>query len=548
MADCIEGEPLSKLDEDGQAAILNYNLPQSTTYDVVSYIKLDIPAKLFKAAQLKPPPNNYWQRFDELSQKLDLTVQSLGSVLEGRAYSALPEVMNAGLNFTAQELPTSGGVKFKAANLTVSTQSATFATQYAANKIAEGYRPVMVPRASGLQSLVFQPRPVAPSPAIYLVLRMKMASFLGDYGAGQTLSTFSLLPGEKTVIQIIDYRHNETTKASSESILDSYSTSAMEDLQTTVETATAASTESSETDTDTMAVSTSAEAGVNLGIVKLGGEAGGEASSVNTSTEAVSQQVSTLNNAVSHHVQTADTNRQVEISTDVTETSISETTTTTTRTLENINKSRVLNFVVRQLLQAFETITYLDDVTLLYSNGYDTSRKTGSLSSMDNLLKSVLANDEAIERVQNDIYTHLCNIPDHTGTRVSFIEQVTEQHGNCINKKAGPKNVSYVRKRRELKQEWNGKVIDGIILNVTQRILRTPAVIMDAVLGQGRALDCYNEQLQEAAFTGAQLANKKMEQALAIIDAITDPLEKARVYNQIFGTCCSSPQTVEEEV
>jgi hypothetical protein len=90
-------------------------------------------------------------------------------------------------------------------------------------------------------------------------------------------------------------------------------------------------------------------AGINLGIVTLGGDAGGEASSVNTSTEAVSQQVSTLNNAVDHHVQTADTQRQIQINTDVTSTAISETETTTTRTLENMNRSRVLNFVFRQL-------------------------------------------------------------------------------------------------------------------------------------------------------------------------------------------------------
>ena len=126
-------------------------------------------------------------------------------------------------------------MKFKAGNIAVSTKSAGFATEYAANKIAEGFRPQLYRRPSGKQGLVFQPRPAKPRPAIYLVLKMRMASYLGDYGAGQTLSTFSLLPGEKTVIQIRDYRHNETTQATSESVLDSYSESAMEDLQTTVE-------------------------------------------------------------------------------------------------------------------------------------------------------------------------------------------------------------------------------------------------------------------------------------------------------------------------
>ena len=518
---CITREPLSKLDENGSASILNYNLPQSTAYDVVSFIRLDIPPKLFKDSEKKAPPGNYWDRFDKERDKLDLTPDRIHGVLTGKSYSSVNEIMHTGLNFTAEELPTSSGVKFKAANIPVSTKSASFATEYAANKIAEGFRPQLYRRASGKQGLVFQPRPDKAQPAIYLVLRMRMASYLGDYGAGQTLSTFSLLPGEKTVIQIRDYRHNETTKATSQSVLDSYSESAMEDLQTTVEENSVQSSESSETDTDSLAAHAGGEAGINLGIVKLGGEAGGEASTVNTTTEAVSEQVSALNSAVSHHVQTADTQRQVEINTDVTSTEVVETETTTTRTLENLNRSRVLNFVFRQLLQEYYTITHLEGVSLVYSNGYDTSHKTGTLSSMNNLLRSVLIDTKAVESVRSDIFVHLCNVPDYTGTRVSFIEQVVEKHGNCIEPGKNDKPVSYVRKRKDLKQSYRDKTVDGIILNVTHRVLRTPSVIVDALLGRGEALDCYNQQLQLAAVDGAHLANRKQEQAIAVIDGVS---------------------------
>jgi hypothetical protein len=544
---CVPREPLSKLDENGSASILNYNLPQSTTYEVFSYIKLDIPEKLFKEAERKAPPGNYWERFDLEVKTQDLNPEAFAGVINGQRYSAVSEIMNLGLNMTAEELPLSSGVKFKAANIPVSSKTTSSAVPYMANKIADGFRPVLQKRASGKQGLVFQPRPTKAKPAIYLVLKMRMASYLGDYGAGQTLSTFSLLPGEKTTIQIRDYRRDETTRASSESVLDSYSESAMEDLQTTVENSNSTTSESSETDTDTLAARTGGEAGIDLGIVKLGVEASGEASTVNTTTEAVSAQVSSLNSAVSHHVQTADTQRQVEVSTDLTETSITESETVTTRTLENINRSRVLNFVFRQLLQEYYTLTYLDQVSLVYSNGYDNSRKTGTLSSMENLLRAVLADKEALEKVRSDIYVHLCNIPDHTGTRTSFIEQVTEKHSNCIEPDKGDKPITYVRKRKGLVQSYKDKTVEGIILNVTHRVLRTPALIVDALLGQGEALDCYNQNLQEAAFEGALLTNKKLQQQLALIDAIADPVEKAKQYNHVFGTCCPTPQTVEEE-
>ena len=546
LTSCFQREPLTKLDEDGQASILNYNLPTSTTYLVVSLVRLDISPKLFKESERVPPPGNYWERLGKTRDE-ELTPQRISAVLSGQAYTSLTEVMDTGLNFTATELPTSTGVKFKAANLTVSTQSASFATQYAANKIAEGFRPTLVRRASGKQQLVFQPRPRAARPAIYLVMKMRMASYLGDYGAGQTLSTFSLLPGEQTVIEIRDYRHNETTRTSSESVLDSYSETAMEDLQTTIESATSINAETSETDVDSMSAGTSAEGGVNLGLFNVGGDASAEASSVNTTSQSLTQQVDTLSSAVSHHVQTADTQRQIEINTDVTSTEVSETEETTTRTLENINKSRVLNFVFRQLLQEFFTITYLDDVTLLYSNGYDTSRRAGTLGSLDNFLRSVLAGPDEVKAVRSTIYRELCNLTDHTGTRTSFIEAVTEEHVNCIEPRSedAERTVTYVRKRRDLKQTYRDKTVPGIILDVTHRVLRTPAVIADALLGQGEALDCYNQHLQQAAFDGAHLANRKLEQAIAVIDAIEDPAEQARLYNHVFGTCCPTPQETE---
>jgi hypothetical protein len=171
LTSCIQREPLSKLDENGSASILNYNLPQSTTYEVFSYIKLDIPDKLFKDAEKKPPPGNYWDRFDLEVKKLDLNPEILTNVISGRSYTSVSEIMNVGLNVTANELPLSSGVKFRAANIPVSTKSTETAIPYMANKIAEGFRPVLQKRASGKQGLIFQPRPSKASPSPHLTTR-----------------------------------------------------------------------------------------------------------------------------------------------------------------------------------------------------------------------------------------------------------------------------------------------------------------------------------------------------------------------------------------
>ncbi|WP_020591504.1 hypothetical protein [Kiloniella laminariae] len=555
---CIPKEPLIKLDETGSASILNYNLPQSTTYDVVSFVKLDIPPKKFKAVERKLTKNDFWGELDKLKKDDSFGVKTIEGILSGQQYSPLPELQSLSINLAAttvsakRKAPASRsmepGLVMKSGNIPVSTGALPFSTSYIANRINDGFRPQLYTRLSGRQGLKFIPRPKQARPAIYMVLRMKMASYLGDYGAGQTLKTFSLLPGETTTISLKSYTHNEETSKTAESVLDSYSESVTEELQTTVEHTTQQTETSSETDVDSMSVEAGTNVGVNLGIVSFGGDAGGGASSVNTATEAIENQVGSLESAVDHHVQTADTARQVEVNTETSSSTSSGTEETITRTLENINRSRVLNFVFRQLLQEYFTITYLDGVSFVYDNGMDKRRRTATLSSIGNLLKQVMDSPAEAKKEENRIYEHLCNIPDYQGNRESFIELVKGSNKNCINPSASQSKYEYVKKRGDLKQVYRDKSVEGIILGAKDRILRTPSVIVDALLGQGEALDCYNIQLQEAANKQAHLENDKMEQALAIIDSLTDPKEKALLYQKVFGDCCCVEELeVEEE-
>ena len=148
--------------------------------------------------------------------------------------------------------------------------------------------------------------------------------------------------------------------------------------------------------------------------------------------------------------------------------------------------------------------------------------------------------------MRNQIITHLCSITDYKGTKTSFIERVEEQIGNCIDDDAGPTFTNYyLRKNSQLilTQEYKGKYVPGIILDATHRIVRTPALVVDALLGQGEALDCYNQKLQDAATVQADLENDKLEQAIAIINGITDPEKKALLYKKVFTDCCDVPQS-----
>ena len=73
-------------------------------------------------------------------------------------------------------------------------------------------------------------------------------------------------------------------------------------------------------------------------------------------------------------------------------------------------------------------------------------------------------------------------------------------------------------------------------------VLSTDSFITEALLGQGEALDCYNQKLQDAAAVKATLQNTVTQQQINTINSITDPLKKAEAYKKIFGDCCNTPQ------
>ncbi len=81
----------------------------------------------------------------------------------------------------------------------------------------------------------FITKPVTAKPRISLLFQYKMSSYLGDYGAGRTIKTFSLLPGERTTISIRDFTHKSETKSRAESVLDSFSEHTVNELQSYIE-------------------------------------------------------------------------------------------------------------------------------------------------------------------------------------------------------------------------------------------------------------------------------------------------------------------------
>ena len=551
---CAPKEPFIKLEEGGQASILNYNLPQATCYDATAMINLNVERRFFKPAELIVPPNNFWDVYAEKTLE-EVRVDLDAKVNAVPRQSLLENAGNLNASSIAYNNPSSVSMMKSVHSIEGAEQSIEekplirpysmiVDKDYLAVRIKHGYMPVPYIRFSGFRDIRYVKKPVEPNPQLTMVLHYKACSYLGDYGAGQTIKTFSLLPGEKMEISIRHYLRNEATKKQTEHVLDSFSTSAAEDLQNTIEHENTFSNSDSKTDTKESNWNIGGNLGVSVGVFNLGIQVGGGGTKGHSANSASQNMVRDLDSAISKHVAKADSLRQIDVNTESTSSSVSEDEETIKRYLENYNKSRVLNFVFRQLLQEYFTITYLESVTFSYTNGYPEHTKSCDLGGLEKMLSEILVDDTAVQAEANKIYSYLCNVIDYTGTKQQFIELVNESNNNCINPTASPVATSYVRKKSGLTQTYNGKTVNGVILSTVKRIIRTSSLVVDALLGQGEALDCYNQKLQDAASINAHLSNLEMVQKIATIELITDPIQRAEEYKKIFGSCCSTPQTI----
>jgi len=70
-----------------------------------------------------------------------------------------------------------------------------------------------------------------------------------------------------------------------------------------------------------------------------------------------------------------------------------------------------------------------------------------------------------------------------------------------------------------------------------------PTLIVDALLGQGEALDCYNMREQDAAALKSELDNQITQMKMDIINTVVPPENKPDAFEKVFCKCCEEPVT-----
>ena len=359
---------------------------------------------------------------------------------------------------------------------------------------------------------------------LVLVEKLAISSFLGNFGAGRVVKMFSLLPGEQTTITVDSYsegRHD---------VLGRVVDSGLDCLGVRCRLRGHRSTRRTtprRTSADQVAASISANVGASWGVAHatISGSASTQA---NASRENTTKAVQ---NAVAKHSSKASSNRTVSVNTDFTQAVQQGQSQDTTRMLKNINVSRVLNVVFRQMTQEHVVIIHLTDVVLGYyaldalldasgaiqrdSNGNIVTQESYleySLPEIDRLAAKVMVDPDALP---NDVLGVLSAIPDYQGNETALVEMATPTSGGTADATA-----AYLRVIPNLTQtltltDGSTFTLPGIILGYSTAVMRTDQLLCDALLGEGNALDAYSQQLQSVALAERQAQVAATQAAVA---------------------------------
>jgi len=376
---------------------------------------------------------------------------------------------------------------------------------------------------------------------LFLIETYGISSFLGDYGLGPTIRTFTLLPGEETKISIKTWRSTQSEVAEASSIVDSYTTEAANRFTNTVQRET--TDKANRQNTESWHVE--AEVGVSWGFgsAKVSGGAEGE---YQASRESFAKQVE---DAVQEHTSQASSARNLTVtsSTEVTQESGQENLTE--RTIRNLNLRRVLNFVFRGLNQEHTTKIHLLEVTVGFTNGATNSWQEVPLSGLRGLLEQVLVPDK-IDQVASQILGVTGTVMDLADNPVATLVRLDRQQGGTYEigpvqpnddstLPAPPEDHSFFYRFRRGPLNQGDKDpedrVDGVLLKERKLTMQTDSLVVEALLGQADALDSYAMTSQRAEAEAKWLANRRLEMAIDTLEKIPDPEARATAYAQMFN-------------
>ncbi|HEY7080835.1 MAG TPA: hypothetical protein VH500_14115 [Nitrososphaeraceae archaeon] len=538
-----KSQPMIKLEPGCEPPILSCNVPEPTSYSGTNLIQLEqFSDEYFKPSVKEKPPKTTRTPLKDIdsSTAKGAVLSSMKTGFSDRKLFPNIKMTTGTLRIMETTEPVSEVVSaIPASSILTKVNVDEVASMMVAGKRLNIYRTMY-----GSLSYNYIDDPIVVTPRLYLVETYRLSSFLGVYGAGKTIKTFSLFPGEKTRISVKTYAKRETDAKDASSILDSFTQESSDDFENSVQS------EVSDKKNYDKSFEYHAEAEANaswgFGSAKV---SGGVKGGTHSAREEFAKNVS---NATQKHAAKASAKRDVQINTSYEVKEETGEETSIEREIQNINVSRTLNLVFRQMNQEFISILHLVDVRVAFFNGFSESKREVPLPELDSLIDEVIINDDVKRKQVHDfIVRELQNIFDYKDDLNTFIEE------KIYNDNGGSEIARYLRTKKgytsTYKDEVTGTelVVPGIILSVVKSVLRTEGVIVEALLGTGDALDNYATRLQELEVarreTEVALANAKKETALLINElANNSNADGAKILAEL--TCPCGPASIPLEV
>lgn len=541
-----ESAPLVRLGGDARdASIVEYNVPEPTRYSGAHILELALSPATFVASSGQGPGEPSTPPVGPVSgtQLRDAIVTGAAErffpgMSRDRMTRILPQLLGmsgsetAGVWMMARRspaVPSTGSIESRAFDHAVneSDGGAVLTLESLANRLQAGDRLTLVQTMYGDYKPIFMPPVPKARPRLVLLESYRLSTFLGRYGAGRTIKTLTLLPGEKTKISIKTYKKTESEAKSASSILDSFTRESADDFERAVGSET--SDKRSETENFEYHAEAEASASWGFGSAKVsGGVRGG-------STSAREEFAKNVSNATEKHASKASAKREVNVNTSFQVTESAGEETAVEREVENVNVSRTLNFVFRQMNQEFLTLLHLVDVRVGFFNGLPDSKIEVPLSRLDELLEEVVVAEERTA-VRGAILAQVRSISDYRDHQhEDFVEfHSTDGTAEAVNGEAG-----YWRVSRTKEMEVDGHRVPGVVVAASRNVVRTDGVVAEAMLGQADALDDYSKGLQDEAVVEKQLENanrrlenSRIETALEILRA--GDQERASLFPTLF--------------
>ncbi|MFJ8934322.1 hypothetical protein ACIRL0_01190 [Streptomyces sp. NPDC102365] len=342
---------------------------------------------------------------------------------------------------------------------------------------------------SGAYTFRFVPDARYTGPRLLLVETYRLTSVPLRYGPGRVIKTFTLLPGERTTMRVSTYKRSSQSIQSTSSVLDSTSDESEREFEQSVTAEQSDQSQSAKSFEYNAQASASAKGSWGWGSASAsvsGGVAG-------SNTSARQEFAKNLTSAVGKNASRASARREVSVDTSMDLKLEEGEESAVERTIENINTSRTLNFLFRQMNQEYAAVLHLVDVRVAFFSGHRESREEVPLAEMDSLLRRLLAEDQ-ITPVRQKILGLIAATRDLAGdTHPGFVRTGTPD-GTDLAPAVNPTYSSDYTA-----PDGRTITLPGIITAAEHHVMRTDGITVDAFLGEGQGLDAYSTGLQEQA-------------------------------------------------